>query len=38
MDRKLSDIFEERYNITDITDFVNMEDQDRDTACKGRDM
>lgn len=38
MDTQLADILETQYKITDITDFVNMEENDRDNACKGKDL
>ena len=38
MDRQLAEILESEYKVKDVNDFVNMEEEARNTALKGRDI
>lgn len=38
MDRNLAEVLENQYGIKDVSDFVNMDDDTRTTALKGKDV
>ena len=38
MDRQLAEILENEYQVKDVNDFVNMDEDARNTALKGRDI